>query len=282
MSRASQDKPGCCPAGRGTARSRKCGVLAVALLAALLGAPAPKTTATAAPTPPAAAPASAGEGRDIMLHGAAPGRAGCAACHGTDAAGQPDLGIPRLAGLSAAYLEQQLGFFATGSRRNVIMAPYARALDPGQRRAVAHYVASLPVPAEPDRTAPLQAAAARGRVLFAHGAAQQAVIACAQCHGAAALGVPGFSPGLAGQSAPYLADELREWQSGGERDPAGQMMHSVSVHLSDGEIEDVSAYLSGLRRTGPGDEPAAGPGAASGAAAAASGAASEAAPGAGR
>jgi cytochrome c553 len=50
-------------------------------------------------------------GRAIVADGVAPGRPGCAACHVQDGSGQPDVGMPRLAGLTASYLLDQLNYF---------------------------------------------------------------------------------------------------------------------------------------------------------------------------
>lgn len=55
-------------------------------------------------------------GEAIFLRGTEAGRPACAACHMPNAAGQPEVGIPRLAGLSTAYLLDQLGYFASGQR----------------------------------------------------------------------------------------------------------------------------------------------------------------------
>jgi hypothetical protein len=45
-----------------------------------------------------------------------------------DGSGQPDVGVPRLAGLTASYLLDQLNYFAAGTRQNTAMGPYARML----------------------------------------------------------------------------------------------------------------------------------------------------------
>jgi hypothetical protein len=77
-------------------------------------------------------------------------------------AGQPDVGIPRLAGLTSSYIAAQLEYFATGARHDPVMSPYAAMLTPVQRQAVADYFASLRVPEKPDL---VQASAARVDVM---------------------------------------------------------------------------------------------------------------------
>jgi cytochrome c553 len=85
----------------------------------------------------AACPASADKtsvaaGRAVAIGGVAPEWP--AACHLPNGAGQPDVGIPRLAGLSATYMAAQLDYFATGARRSVTMTPFAAALTAAERQ----------------------------------------------------------------------------------------------------------------------------------------------------
>jgi cytochrome c553 len=65
----------------------------------------------------------------------------CSSCHGNDAEG--DAGFPRLAGLDADYVVNQMRAFRTPLRKHgVIMKNETRALDDTQLRAVAAYVRS--------------------------------------------------------------------------------------------------------------------------------------------
>src|SRR5580658_8859887 len=83
--------------------------------------------ATAAPSPPANAPAAtspfttgtaaSGEGKAAL----------CSSCHGPQGnSTNPDW--PRLAGQSAVYIAEQLRLFKSGARDNPIMKPLAAAL----------------------------------------------------------------------------------------------------------------------------------------------------------
>jgi len=161
-------------------------------------------------------------------------------------AGQPDVGIPRLAGLEARQLEEQLTYFAKGERRSAAMAPYASALSDTQRRQVAAYFASLPIPAEPDRLTATPQQLARGRALYVDGDQHTEMQACVQCHGVTGLGVGQFSPRLAGQSAAYVADQLARWRAGDMRDPKGGFMRAEARTLSDTDIAAVAAYVAHL------------------------------------
>ena len=64
----------------------------------------------------------------IAIHGNDKGAKPCIACHGADSTAQAATGIPRLAGLNAAYLLKQLNDFASGARSNPVMTPIAATL----------------------------------------------------------------------------------------------------------------------------------------------------------
>jgi cytochrome c553 len=201
---------------------------------------------------PVAAHAESAEvaaGRAIVADGVAPGRPGCAACHMQDGSGQPDVGIPRLAGLTTPYLLDQLNYFASGMRQNAAMGPYARMLTPAQGQQVAAYFASLPVPQAPEPPDFRATQVSRGRTVFLNGDDRTNLLACAQCHGPTALGVGDFSPDLGGQSGPYSAEQLTHWHAGGLRDPKGAFMRAEAGHLTSADIEAVAAYLASLQDT---------------------------------
>ena len=69
--------------------------------------------------------------------------------------------------------------------------------------------------------------------------------ACVQCHGEFAEGLPAMkTPKMAGQFDWYLASSLRAFQARKERkSPA---MFPALSGLSDQDIEDLAAYISGL------------------------------------
>lgn len=72
------------------------------------------------------------------------GTPACMTCHGAQGEGQDTSGFPRLAGQSQAYLLKQLQAFASGERKNPVMAPIARSLSAAQMRDAADYYAGLP------------------------------------------------------------------------------------------------------------------------------------------
>jgi cytochrome c553 len=186
-------------------------------------------------------------GYRIAVHGVSPERASCASCHQQNGAGQPDVGIPRLAGLTSSYIAAQLEYFATGARHDPVMSPYAAMLTPLQRQAVVDYFASLPVPKQPDLAHTGATAVDHGRTLFLDGDYRTRLLSCSQCHGITGLGVGDFSPRLAGQSADYVAEKLQQWQSGELRDPKGIFMRAEASHLTQSDIAALAAFVSSLR-----------------------------------
>jgi cytochrome c553 len=186
-------------------------------------------------------------GQRIAVMGDQQGHASCAACHMADGSGQPALGIPRLGGLPADYLERQLAYFADGERDSVIMAPFAKRLDAAQRQAVARYFASqAPQPADAGPSAASAEWLAHGKDVYEHGLSEFRTPACAQCHGVGALGVDGFSPPLAGQSPAYIERQLEQWRSGSLRGAAGKFMQAEAAHLSDMDIHALASYIATL------------------------------------
>jgi len=178
------------------------------------------------------------------------GAAACASCHGARGEGNPAAGFPHLAGLGSGYLREQLQALADGARPNPVMGPVAAALSPAQRDALADYYAGLPPPFDPDRLAATRdiaaASADTGAWLATRGAWDKNVPACNQCHGPGGIGVGSAFPALAGQSANYIAAQLRAWRQG--RRPPGPLalMPAVATRLSEQEIDAVAAYYASL------------------------------------
>ncbi len=171
------------------------------------------------------------------------GIAACSSCHGDAGQGKPAAGFPKLAGLPAAYLLQQLRAFADGSRSNAVMVPMAKALSPGQAKALATYYARLPVPASPStRASPALVHA--GAELARHGRFNDDLPSCELCHGRGGVGVGSAFPPLAGQSSVYIAQQLHAWKQ--HTRPPGPMglMQAVADKLSAADIKSAAAYFS--------------------------------------
>jgi cytochrome c553 len=68
--------------------------------------------------------------------------------------------------------------------------------------------------------------------------------ACVGCHGMNGKSSNPMYPSLKGQQKMYLIKALKAYRDGKREDP---MMSSFAKSLSDGDIEDLAAYYSGLK-----------------------------------
>jgi cytochrome c553 len=201
-----------------------------------------------------AALAGTPDGATIARQGNGHGVAPCAACHNADGSGQPAAGFPRLAGLPPAYLLKQLDDFASGARRNATMQPVASGLSEDERAALAAYYGKLPAP--PSSPAPMTDARqkALGERLATRGRWPQGLPGCEQCHGPGGIGVGDHFPPLAGQSAVYIANQLRAWQQGARRNDPLQLMQAVAGKLGETDIAAIGAWYAAQPAKAPGGQ----------------------------
>jgi cytochrome c553 len=192
-----------------------------------------------------AAQASAQDAATIATQGNGNGAAPCQTCHAPNGSGLAAAGFPRLAGLDATYLLHQLDAFADSRRENPVMKLQASALTEPQREAVATYFSRMPPVAMPAMaTAPFADPDHLGETLATRGRWSKQVPACEQCHGPGGVGVGPDFPPLAGQSATYLATQLKAFREGSRHnDPLGLMRH-VAQPLSDQDIDAVAHWFA--------------------------------------
>lgn len=166
----------------------------------------------------------------------------CASCHGD--LGQGAETTPRLAGLSAAYIEKQLHDFAQGKRVNESMAIVVAGLTPDEMAGLGAYYADLRVPST--ARASLGADLSRGETLALQGDWALNVPACFSCHGSSGFGVAPEFPALAAQHAPYTASQLNAW-AGGQRDNSALgLMTTIANTLSPQDRRAVADYMASL------------------------------------
>ena len=78
---------------------------------------------------------------------------------------------------------------------------------------------------------------------------------CQGCHGEVGLSLEDLIPNLAGQYAPYIAKQLRNFQSGAR---THQIMSAMATTIDDAELVDIAAYFSSQKKmqgNGKGDNP---------------------------
>ena len=162
----------------------------------------------------------------------------CAACHGVNGNSRSDA-MPIIAGMDAGYFKKQVQAYAANTRPSPEMGPYAKQiLDIGLDAVAAHFAGQRmePTPLTPD-----SAAVTRGRTASA---------ACVACHGASGKGDPARGvPGLAGQPAGYLRDQIRLFRQDARNpgDTALAAVKAVMKTLPEAQDTDLAAYYSSLR-----------------------------------
>jgi cytochrome c553 len=182
--------------------------------------------------------------------------ASCAGCHGADGNSYPGMGkFPKLAGLGEKYLGKQMSDIKSGKRSVVAMTGMLNALSEQDIADIAaHYNAQTrTLDGSKDDAKILE----RGENLYRAGNLETGVPACTGCHSPAGNGnSPAGYPALGGQSAEYIASQLRAFRTAAHDadDPAGRsndegsVMRGVSAHMSEQEIIAVANYIAGLHQ----------------------------------
>jgi cytochrome c553 len=164
---------------------------------------------------------------------------GCTACHGSDAGGEPNGSVPRLAGQYARVLIKQIIDFRSGRRWDLRMEQVTSRHQLGDAQAVADvagYIAMLsPVLAPtPGNGGQLE----RGAGLYKS--------RCLECHGPMGEGSVGSqTPRIAGQHAAYLMRQMQETAGGGRPNmSAGHQALLDTLEVRD--FEGLADYISRL------------------------------------
>jgi cytochrome c553 len=144
--------------------------------------------------------------------------------------------IPSLAGQLDQYIQWQLVYFRSGSRKNEQMQPIVEQLNNEDIRNLGAYFASLTPPSgtkddDPDLSAKGKQAAAGRR--------------CASCHTDSFAGTKAVAR-IAGQREEYLVKALRDYKSGARSGGGQAAMADVAYPLSDEEITALAHYMAHL------------------------------------
>ena len=159
----------------------------------------------------------------------------CVGCHGEGGISQTE-NIPSLAGQPDQFIQWQLVFFRSGTRKNEQMQPIVEDINNDDIRNLGAYFASLAPPkAQPDDNPDLSrkgAQAAAGR-------------RCASCHTDSYAGTKGVAR-IASQREDYLLKALHDYKSGVRSGGSMAAMAEVAYPLSEEEIEALAHYLAHL------------------------------------
>ncbi len=169
----------------------------------------------------------------------------CARCHGAAGRGDSTGAFPRLDIQSAEYLLSSLQAFRDGHRQSGFMAGISGALDDADMETLAAYFATSQadhVPSTPPS-------------VVTEGNMARRLPACAAGHGPPSLARPAF-PYLAGQSADYLAIQLRLFaqdpftRGGG---PFVHLMREAGHNLTEADIQEAAEWYGKSLKTDPAD-----------------------------
>ncbi len=167
----------------------------------------------------------------------------CAACHGADGNSGANPLWPKLAGQSPKYIIKQLHDFKAQKRNDGTMSPMAAPLTDKEIEDLAAYFASQTRTigeAAPDKVA-------LGEQIYRAGIPEAGVPACSGCHGPAGKGMDAAAfPAINGQTAAYVAKQLKDFRDGRRTNDPNGMMRGVANRMKDNEIEAVAQYVQGL------------------------------------
>jgi cytochrome c553 len=161
----------------------------------------------------------------------------CAACHGEAGISQMKE-VPSLAGQTDSYVQWQLVYFRSGSRKSDLMSPQVAGIKDEDVRNLGAYYASLP----PSK-ANLERAA--DPALQQRGAEIARQNRCANCHGGDFKGQQA-APRLTGQREDYLLKSLRDFKSGARTGGGMAAMPEAVFPLNDDELRALAHFLAGL------------------------------------
>lgn len=166
----------------------------------------------------------------------------CSSCHGFHGRSTAPR-FPNLAGQQKDYIEAQLKAFRDHTRADPHAHTYmwgmAATLSDQTIDGLAQFFSSqTPAPGTPGDPMLI----AEGEKLYNAGDPAQKVPACQTCHGPAGQG-NAIIPRLAGQHPGYIADQLKNFASGGR---ANAIMHQNAKNLTPQEIDQLAAYVGSL------------------------------------
>ena len=168
----------------------------------------------------------------------------CTACHGED--GNSIAGsFPSIAGQGERYLVKQLRDIKSGERSAPLMAGQLDSFEDQDLIDMAAYYSSQ----TPKGGAAKADLVELGETIYRAGISRKGIAACSSCHGPDGSGNDSaLFPALSGQWPEYTVAQLKAFRGKQrENDGDAQMMRSITMDMSDVEMEAVASFLYGLR-----------------------------------
>jgi cytochrome c553 len=169
-----------------------------------------------------------------LAAGAAKAQA-CLACHGPGGVSQM-AETPSLAGQPDGFLQWQLVFFRTGTRKSPLMQPIAAELKDDDIRNLAAFFAAQKPPQ-------VDAAAPADEALLAAGRKVAQGNRCAACHKDDFSGTQATAR-IAAQREDYLLKALRDFKAGRRSGGAMAAMADVVYPLGDDDLRALAHFLA--------------------------------------
>ena len=169
----------------------------------------------------------------------------CTACHGDNGIAS-DGWIPTLAGVDRMVLYKELADYRAGKRLSGPMSAIAQSLTPQQSADLAAYFSTLPgirhTTDSDDRSPSVRSYRAKDpiiRLVYA-GDPKRGIPGCSTCHGPNTyrLGVPG----LRGQNANYLDEQLSAFAQAGRHNDMNMPMRTIAQLLTANERAALAIY----------------------------------------
>jgi cytochrome c553 len=162
----------------------------------------------------------------------------CIACHGANGISQmPE--TPSLAGQPDGFLQWQLVYFRSGTRKSPVMQPLAATLTDDDVRALSKHFASMTPP-------PADTAALATPAMYDVGKKLAQQNRCASCHKDNFSGVQATAR-TANQREDYLLKALRDFK-GGKRTGGGVAAMADAVYpLGDDELRALAYFMAHFR-----------------------------------
>jgi cytochrome c553 len=182
----------------------------------------------------AAGDAAAGEAKSVV----------CAACHGANGISSIPAN-PNIAGQVPGYIAAQLKAFKSGERSNAIMTAQSASLSDEDMDDLDAYYSAMEAKTTAVMTDEDIALAEAGKVIYRGGYAERGISACMSCHGPSGHGIPKNYPRVSAQHQSYLEMQLLAYKKG-ERIGYNNIMPDIAFGLSELQIKQLAAYMSGL------------------------------------
>ena len=161
----------------------------------------------------------------------------CAACHGATGLSQmPE--TPSLAGQPEGFLQWQLVYFRSRTRKSEVMQPMAASLTDDDIRVLSKYFAGLQPPG-------VEANGAGEEAMYSVGQKLAVANRCASCHKDDYAGVQA-TPRTANQREDYLLKALREFKAGQRTGGGVASMADVVYPLNDDQLRALAHYMAHL------------------------------------